>query len=134
MKLGPRPRKRASLALRIAVASAVFGLVVAGGAMLVGFWTLSKQLDERAEMEIRGRRELLAYLLSSVPSAVSVTDAKERFSELFYGHDNLHLALVDPATRRVLAASTDVASHSSSGSNTPRRSPTPCIRGSNRTA
>lgn len=102
----------ASLALRIAVASAIFGLLVAGGAMVAGFWTLSRQLDERAGMEMKGRKELLAHVLSSIPSLASVGAAEERFSELFYGHDNLHLALVDPSTGQVLAAFTDVASHS----------------------
>lgn len=112
MKKKARHSTHVSLALRIAVASAVFGLLVAGGAVVVGFWTLSRQLDERADIEMKGRKELLAHVLSSVPSLASVGAAEERFSELFFGHDNLHLALVDPSTGRVLAAFTDVASHS----------------------
>jgi hypothetical protein len=47
------------------VASAVFGLLVAGGAVVVGFWTLSRQLDERADMEMKGRKELLAHVARS---------------------------------------------------------------------
>lgn len=112
MKKKARHSTHVSLALRIAVASAVFGLLVAGGAVVVGFWTLSRQLDERADMEMKGRKELLAHVLSSVPSLASVGAAEERFSELFFGHDNLHLALLDPSTGRVLAAFTEVASHS----------------------
>ena len=101
-----------SLALRIAVASAIFGLVVAGGAIFVGFWTLSHQLDERAALEMRGREDLLVHILSTIPSLKAVEDAKGRFAELFYGHDDLHLALVDPSTGQVLVASSEVASHS----------------------
>ena len=112
MRLDFRSRSHASLALRIAIASAVFGLVVAGGAIFVGFWTLSQQLDGRAAMDIQGRKELLAHILSTVPSVEAVGDAKERFGELFYGHDDLHLALVDPTTGRVLSASSEFASHS----------------------
>jgi two-component system, OmpR family, heavy metal sensor histidine kinase CusS len=104
-----RSPSRVSLALRIALASALFGLIVAGGAIAVGFWTLSQQLDERAATEMQGRRELLVHILSTVPSVNAVGDAKERFADLFFGHDDLHLALVEPATGRVLAAFSDLA-------------------------
>jgi two-component system, OmpR family, heavy metal sensor histidine kinase CusS len=104
-----RSPSRVSLALRIALASALFGLIVAGGAIAVGFWTLSQQLDERAATEMHGRRELLVHILSTVPSVNAVGDAKERFADLFFGHDDLHLALVEPATGRVLAAFSDLA-------------------------
>ena len=103
---------RASLALRIALASALFGLVVAAGAIAVGFWTLSWQLDERAATEVQGRRELLVHILAKVPSVTAVSGAKDSFADLFFGHDDLHLALTDPATGRVLAAFSDPALHS----------------------
>ena len=103
---------RASLALRIALASALFGLVVAAGAIAVGFWTLSRQLDERAATEMQGRRDLLVHILAKVPSVTAVSGAKDRFADLFFGHDDLHLALADPATGRVLAAFSDPALHS----------------------
>lgn len=111
----PRPesgRRRGSLAVRLALASALFGLVVAVGAMLVGVWTLVQQLDERAAMEVQGRRELLVHVLRTLPSRAAVRDSRGRFDELFYGHDDLHLALVDPATHTVLASFSDVATHS----------------------
>lgn len=112
MKLDATTRRHPTLALRIAVASAIFGLLIAGGTLAVGFWTLSRQLDERAYLEMEGRKQLLVHILSGLPSVASVEGATKRFSELFFGHANLHLALVDPASGRVLAASTDVASHS----------------------
>jgi two-component system, OmpR family, heavy metal sensor histidine kinase CusS len=96
-------RFHASLALRIALASALFGLAVAAGAISVGFWTLSRQLDERAALEMQGRRELLVHILSTVPSVNAVAQAEDRFGDLFFGHDDLHLALVEPGTGRVLA-------------------------------
>ena len=85
--------KQRSLALRLAFASALFGLVVVGGATVVGFWTLSNQLDERAEAEMEGRRRLLNHILLEVPNRQAISDSSSRFSELFYGHDDLHLAL-----------------------------------------
>jgi two-component system heavy metal sensor histidine kinase CusS len=107
-----RSPSHASLALRIALASALFGLVVAAGAIAVGFWTLSRQLDERAATEMEGRRELLVHILAKVPSMIAVSGAKDSFADLFFGHDDLHLALADPATGRVLAAFSDPALHS----------------------
>lgn len=68
----PISRARLSLALRIALASALFGLVVAGGAVAVGYWALLRQLDERSAQEIAGRRELLEHILSTFDSAEAV--------------------------------------------------------------
>lgn len=103
---------RGSLALRIAMASVVFGVVVAAGTVAVGFWNLSKQLDERAVVEMHGRRELLVHLLSTTPSLAVIADSKERFADLFFGHDDLHLALQEPNTRQVVATFSDVATQS----------------------
>jgi len=108
----PPGRRRGSLAVRLAVASALFGLVVALGAILVGFWTLLQQLDERAAVQVQGRRELLVYVLATLPSVAAVPESQGRFDELFFGHDDLHLALVEPRSQRVLATSSEVATHS----------------------
>lgn len=105
-------RRRRSLAVRLAVASALFGLIVATGATLVGFWTLLQQLDERAAVQVQGRRELLVYMLAALPSVNAVAESPQRFDQLFFGHHDLHLALVEPGSRRVLASSSDVATHS----------------------
>lgn len=106
-----QPRPHASLAVRIALASALFGLVVAAGAIVVGFWTLSQQMDELSAEQIRGRRELLVHILSDLPS-VDAVGQSSRFGDLFFGHDDLHLALVEPGTGKVLGAFSDVAVHS----------------------
>ncbi len=105
-------RLRGSLALRIAIASVVFGVVVAAGTVAVGFWNVSKQLDERAVVEMQGRRELLVHLLSTIPSLAAIADSKDQFADLFFGHDDLHLALLEPKTRQVVAAFSDVATQS----------------------
>ena len=105
----PISRARVSLALRIALASALFGLVVAGGAIAVGYWALSRQLDERSAEEIAGRRQLLEHILSTFSSADALEQSKARFADLFFGHDDLHLALTDPATGQVLARFSEVA-------------------------
>lgn len=105
----PISRARLSLALRIALASALFGLVVAGGAVAVGYWALLRQLDERSAQEVAGRRELLEHILSTFDSAEVAEQSKGRFTHLFYGHDDLHLALTDPDSGRVLARFSEVA-------------------------
>lgn len=106
------PRLRGSLALRIAVAGVLFGIVVAAGTVVVGYWSLSRQLDERAVIEMQGRRELLVRLLASTPSLAGIADADDRYADLFFGHDDLHLALLEPGTARVIAAFSEVATQS----------------------
>jgi two-component system heavy metal sensor histidine kinase CusS len=107
-----RPRSHASLALRIAVASALFGLIVAAGAVVAGYWALSQQLDVRSAAEMQGRRELLVHILADVPSVEAAAEPGHRFADLFFGHDDLHLALVEPGTGRVLASFSEVAAQS----------------------
>ena len=55
---------RNSLAARIALASAFFGLLMTGGAVLVGYYALAHQLDTRSAAELQGRRDLLVHVLS----------------------------------------------------------------------
>jgi two-component system, OmpR family, heavy metal sensor histidine kinase CusS len=83
---------RRSLAVRLALASALFGLVVVCGATAVGYWTLSRQLDDRLAADLEGRAQLLAHILAEVPAADAIP-SNPRFGELFFGHDDLHLAL-----------------------------------------
>lgn len=111
MRTGSTPisRGRLSLALRIAIASALFGLVVAGGAIVTGYWSLLRQLDDRSAQEIAGRREQLEHILSTFDSAQAIEQSRRRFEDLFFGHDDLHLALTDPGTGQVLARFSDVA-------------------------
>lgn len=100
--------KQRSLALRLAFASALFGLVVVGGATAVGFWTLWNQLDERAEAEMEGRRRLLTHILMEMPNRQSIGESSSRFGELFYGHDDLHLAIVEPDGRKLITGFSEV--------------------------
>lgn len=104
---------RGSLALRIALASVLFGMLLAGGTVAVGLWNLSHQLDERAVVEMQGRRELLVNILQTIPTLAAVVESKDHhFGHLFIGHDDLHLALQDAGTGKVLAAFSDTATHS----------------------
>lgn len=105
-------RLRGSLALRIALASVLFGMVVAAGTVAVGYWSLFTQLDERALVAMQGRRDLLVRLLSTTPSLTAIADSKERFADLFFGHDDLHLALLETGTGRAIAVFSDVATES----------------------
>ncbi|HWI83684.1 heavy metal sensor histidine kinase [Ramlibacter sp.] len=100
---------RRSLAVRLALASALFGLIVVCGAMAVGYWTLSRQLDERLAADLEGRAQLLAHILADVQTVGAIAKANPRFSELFFGHDDLHLALALPSGGPVIAGFSDVA-------------------------
>jgi len=103
---------KVSLATRIALASALFGLVLSGGAIGVGWWALSQQLDQRSELELRGKRDLLLHVLSELPSIQSIAQGTHRFEDLLIGHDDLHLALVDPASGRMVASFSGLAQQS----------------------
>jgi two-component system heavy metal sensor histidine kinase CusS len=109
MKSGQGSRVRGSLALRIGWASVLFGLVVAAGTVAVGMWNLSHRLEERAAHEMQGRRELLLHILSTTPSLAAMDASRARFADLFFGHQDLHLALLMPQTRHVVAAFSEVA-------------------------
>jgi two-component system heavy metal sensor histidine kinase CusS len=111
-RLAGSTTSHASLALRIALASALFGLAVAGGAIAAGYWALSQQLDTRTSAEMQGRRDLLVHILSDAPSLDAVAKPGNRFADLFFGHHDLHLALVEPGSGRVLASFSDVAGDS----------------------
>ncbi|WP_236589890.1 heavy metal sensor histidine kinase [Ramlibacter aurantiacus] len=103
---------RASLATRIAVASALFGLLITGVGMVVGYWALGRQLDARSAVELAGKRELVVHLLSETGSAADLPASKHRFNDVLIGHDDLHLALVDDATGALLGTFSPAASES----------------------
>lgn len=107
-----RAWSKASLATRIALASALFGLALSGGAIGVGWWSLSRQLDQRSEQELRGKRDLMLHVLSELPSVESIAQSTHRFEDLLIGHDDLHLALVDPGTGNMVASFSALARQS----------------------
>ena len=103
---------RKSLAARVALTSAFFGLIVTGGAIVVGFYALSQQLDARAAEELKGKRDLLLHVLSEMPSPEAIIQNNHRFEDLLIGHDDLHLALIDPASGQWVASFSETAKQS----------------------
>ena len=103
---------RKSLAARIAATSAFFGLIVTGGAIVVGFYALSQQLDARAAEELKGKRDLLLHILSEMPTPDAILQNQHRFGDLMIGHDDLHLALTDPASGQWVASFSEIAKQS----------------------
>lgn len=101
-----------SLAARIAATSAFFGLIVTGGAIVVGFYALSQQLDARAAEELKGKRDLLLHILSEMPTPEAILQNQHRFGDLMIGHDDLHLALTDPASGQWVASFSEIAKQS----------------------
>ena len=102
----------ASLASRIALASALFGLIVVGGAIVVGYLALSQQLDARSAAELRGKKDLALHVLSEIPSPARIDENRHRFGDLLIGHDELHLALADPAAATSAIAFSEIARQS----------------------
>lgn len=109
---------RNSLAARIALASAFFGLLITGGAIVIGFYALTHQLDARSVTELLGKRDLVLHVLSEISSPEAVNQNKHRFGDLLIGHDDLHLALVDPASGQSVASFSAIAQQSVSALDT----------------
>jgi two-component system heavy metal sensor histidine kinase CusS len=98
-----------SLAARVAFASALVSLVVACAGGVFGYWALVEHLDERAGMELQGRREQVAHVLGELRWPQEVGGLEHRFHDMLVGHARLHLALADPRTDAPLAAFTEGA-------------------------
>ena len=93
-----------SLALRIALTSVLLGLIVSGLAAGLGYWALARELDSRVANELAGRQNLLLHVLSELAGINNIPASGHRFADLLIGHDDLHLAIVDPRDGRVLAS------------------------------
>lgn len=109
---------RNSLATRIALASAFFGFLTTGCAIVAGFYALSHQLDARSTAELLGKRDLLMHVLSEIPSLEAVSPNRHRFGDLLIGHDDLHLALADTASGKILTSFSPIATQSTSAPDT----------------
>ena len=101
-----------SLALRVALASAVFAVFIGALAAGSGYWALSYQLDSRRSAELQGKSRLTRHLLSEMNALSDVSEAGHRFGDLLIGHDNLHLAVIDPRSGRLLAGFSPAANSS----------------------
>lgn len=123
MKPGPRQWRlpaagwvrglaEAPLALRVALASAVFALLIGALVAGSGYWALSRQLDKRLLDDLAGKSELVRHVLSEVERVDEVPSNGHRFGDLLIGHDELHLAMTDAETGRLLAGVSGVAARS----------------------
>lgn len=100
---------RLSLALRLSLASALFGLLIAGSAIVVGYNALDQQLRARSVAELRGKQDLVVHVLSEIPSVQAVPANVHRFNDLLIGHDRLHLGLADAGGGSRISSSSTVA-------------------------
>lgn len=103
------PFKRLSLALRIALSGALFGLIIVGAGSGVGYWALSRQLEARSTAELLGKRDLVVHVLSELPTTAAVPANKHRFADLLVGHDDVHLALAEARSRALLSGFSETA-------------------------
>lgn len=101
-----------SLALRTALASALFGLAIAAAAAAIGYLVLSQQLLNRSGALLRGRAELVAHIVSELPSRAAAPANAQRFRDVLIGHDDVHLALLEPQAGRILMSFSPIATQS----------------------
>lgn len=101
-----------SLALRTALASALFGLVIVSAGGVLGYWALAQQLENRSFNELRGKRDLVVHVLSELGSLAEVAQSRHRFTDLLIGHEDLHLALVNPRGGEILTSYSKTAADS----------------------
>ena len=104
--------RRVSLAARIALASVLFGLLIVAAGIAVGYWALARQLEARSLAELLGKRDLVAHVLSELPELRSMAGGRHRFGDLLIGHDDVHLALMDPRDGSILSSFSPAASES----------------------
>ena len=93
----------APLALRLALASAALSLLIGTLAAASGYWALARQLDSRLASELQGKAALVRHVLSEIDRVDALPDNGHRFGDLLIGHDELHLALSDARSGRLLA-------------------------------
>lgn len=98
-----------SLALRIAAASALLGLLTMGLVAAGGYWVLSRQFDQKETIELEARRDLVQHLLHEIGLADDIPANAYHFADLLITHGDLHLALVDERNGRLLASFSSVA-------------------------
>lgn len=98
-----RALPRLSMAVRIALATTLFGLVLIVVGLAVGYWSLSRQLDARSAAEMNGRRELVEHLLTEAKSIEGLQSSRHRFTDVLIGHDDLFLSLVDTRNGALIA-------------------------------
>ena len=108
----PARTRNLSLALRTALAGALFVLVIVSGGSVLGYWALSQQLEHRAVTELLGKRDIVMHVLSELPSVDAVAPSGHRFQDILIGHDHIHLALVDPRSNEVLSSFSNAAAES----------------------
>lgn len=115
---------RKSLAVRIALASAFFGFLLNGGAIVFGFYALSYELDARSVTNLSGKRDLLVHVLYEMPSLDAISQNRHRFNDLLIGHDDLHLAVVNPVDDRTIEAFSAIGGESLTSRDSFTNSPT----------
>lgn len=100
-----------SLARRVALASAVFGLIVVAVATASAYWALSRQLEQRAATELEGQRALIEHVLSSLPGIPAPGVNLHQIGDLLIGQDGLHVAVLG-SEGCVLSVSSTIAQES----------------------
>jgi two-component system heavy metal sensor histidine kinase CusS len=101
-----------SLALRVALASTVFGLLILAASILVGYWVLSVQLEARSTADLLAKRDSVVRVLSQLASLDDVAMSHDRFSDLLVAQADVHVALADPRRATVLASFSTLADQS----------------------
>ncbi|MPZ45747.1 MAG: heavy metal sensor histidine kinase [Betaproteobacteria bacterium] len=100
---------RMSLAGRLALVNAVIALITIAIAGCVSYLALARELDRHADAELWSKAQALAHTFAELPDATSRDAWQQGVRTALYGHEDLHVAIVDGRNKEALFASSALA-------------------------
>lgn len=85
---------------------ALVTLIIAG---VIAYLALARQLDDQSTKELRSKAESLAHILSEVSEPLSGEAGQHQLRSALFGHEDLHLLVMDARDGRPLFASSTLA-------------------------
>jgi two-component system, OmpR family, heavy metal sensor histidine kinase CusS len=94
--------RRHSLALSLAAASAAMGAAVMLAAGVIGYVSLSNQLEVQTRAELEGKQALLVHLISKLDNPQAVAAQRHEFDDFLKGHEEMTLQLSNVSSGETL--------------------------------
>ncbi|MBL8383215.1 MAG: heavy metal sensor histidine kinase [Burkholderiales bacterium] len=90
------------MALRLAATTGVAGMLLACALAAFLYWTLARELDQRAREELAGKLQRVAHSVAEARDLAALVADDHALRDVMLGHENLHLALTRPDASRTL--------------------------------
>lgn len=100
---------RHSLSDRLGLANSAMALVTLIIAGVIAYLALSRQLDEQGMEELRSKAQAFAHILSEVSEPLSGAAGQHQLRSALFGHEDLHLLVMDARDGRPHFASSALA-------------------------